>query len=314
MAYVRNPGDELKKPAHIIALSALIFFLQPVSGWSSDRSLTTADAAIDLPIPDSAAFTALGFGPSLVENPSSPRALAGSLLQGFDAKGNSRTGISIEGAPFLLYHDRRKDLRGYQNEDASKVLDRTMLSLAAVKGGSEVEASTRLALGIRVTIWDAGEPRMDKDLADCLRNALIDVDVRRKRELDELTDEIDRLQIQREHVEDQIDSASRVASKKRTIKSLEDTVRALIRKTIRLNRQREALLATGAGELNNRESPRYNPAEATSVSGRPSGTGPAGPSVLLPHTPARRIRGTTIIPPARQSGPRLLSPSRTAAS
>ena len=228
----------------------LIFFLQPVAGWSSDKSLTIADAAIDLPIPDSAAFTALGFGPGLVENPSSPRAFAGSLLQGFAADGNARTGISLEGAPFLLYHDRRTELRGYQNGDTGKVLDRTMLSLAAVKGGSEVEPSTRLAFGVRVTPWDAGEPRMNKDLADCLRNALIDVDVRRKKELDALTDEIDQLQIQREHVEDQIDSASKVASKKRTIKSLEDTVRALIRKTIRLNRQREALLATSAGELN----------------------------------------------------------------
>jgi hypothetical protein len=240
----------LKKSAPLFALSALLLVLQPAAGWSADKSLKAADAAIDLPLPDSAAFTALGFGPGLVENPSSPRAFSGSLLQGFDANGNYQLGFSIEGAPFLLYHDQTIDLREYQDETARRLLDRTMLSLAAVKGESEADKSTRLAMGLRVTLWDAGDPRMDKNLADCLRNAVIDVDIRRKKELDTLTDEIEELQIQQELVEDQIDSATRVASKKGTIPSLEERVRALIRKTIKLNRQREAILATSAEELN----------------------------------------------------------------
>ncbi|OGW34024.1 MAG: hypothetical protein A2X58_10810 [Nitrospirae bacterium GWC2_56_14] len=121
---------------------------------------------------------------------------------------------------------------------------------------------------------------------------------------------IDRLQIQREHVEDQIDSASKVASKKRTIKPLEDTVRALIRKTIRLNRQREALLATSAGELNRqgvdavqscRSNKRFRSALSWSLGVAPTCT--STPDTRDNHNST----GTAV-------WNRLLSPSRTAAS
>ena len=234
----------------VLFVLALILLFQPAAGWSADKSLKVADAALDLPVPDSAAYTALGIGPGLVENPSSPRAFSGSLLQGVDANGNYQIGVSIDAAPALLYHDQSVDLREYQSDVARRLLDRTMLSLAVAKGESEADKNTRIALGLRVTLWDAGDPRMDKNFADCMRNAIIDVDIRRKKELEALEEEIKTLQVQWELVETQIDEASRSASKKGMIPSLEDTVRALIKQTIKLKRQREAILAAGTEELN----------------------------------------------------------------
>jgi hypothetical protein len=250
LTYSHSLGDILKKLLNSMVLSVLFLALQPVAAWSADKSLKVADAAIDLPIPDSAAYTALGVGPGLVENPSSPRAFSGSLLQGFDANGNYQIGFSVEGAPSLLYHDQSVNLREYQNEATHRLLDRTMLSFAAVKGESGADKNTRLAIGIRVTLWDTGDPRMDKNLADCLRNAIIDVDIRRKKELDALDEEIKILQVQWEVIEGQIDEASKSESKKGTLPQLEDAVRALIKKTIKLKRQREVLLAADREELN----------------------------------------------------------------
>ena len=41
-------------------------------------------------------------------------------------------------------------------------------SCATAKGASEGDKSARLALGIRTTLWDRGDPRLDDELIECL--------------------------------------------------------------------------------------------------------------------------------------------------
>jgi hypothetical protein len=128
------------------------------------------DGTVDLAVPESPAFSALGLTPQQVTRPTTGRELATSLLNGVDRQGNFQTGIAIDLAPYLLLAGSQITLRKYQerNQYLTRFLSRMQTSFATSKGAASEDKSVKIALGWRFTFIDLGDPRTDSELLECL--------------------------------------------------------------------------------------------------------------------------------------------------
>lgn len=126
----------------------------------------------DLAVPESPAFTVLGVTPQTVSHPTIPREFATSLLNGVDERGNFQTGLALDFVPYLTFFGKDTSLFSYAHHPMERFLARTQVSFATTKGVTDDDKSTRLALGLRMTIFDKGDPRVDRDLETCYTNAL----------------------------------------------------------------------------------------------------------------------------------------------
>jgi hypothetical protein len=125
----------------------------------------------DLAVPDSPAFTVLGVTPETVTHPTTPKEFATSFLNGVDERGHFQTGLALDFVPFLTFFGRQTDLEEYAKHPFTRFLARTQLSFATAKGVTDEDKSTRLALGLRMTIFDKGDPRLDDMLEACYKEA-----------------------------------------------------------------------------------------------------------------------------------------------
>jgi hypothetical protein len=123
---------------------------------------------LDLAVPDSPALTILGLSPETVVRPGSPRDLATTVLNGVDRRGNLQSGLAVDFAPLFLFAGNNLSYADYKGSRGTQLLGRTQLSFATAKGGSDGDKSMRLALGVRATLWDTGDPRLDAGLVECL--------------------------------------------------------------------------------------------------------------------------------------------------
>lgn len=137
-------------------LTALLNNLFP----GASNNVTANTSNIDLSVPESPAFTVLGVTPSSVVRPGTPRELATSLLNGLDQNGNFQTGLAIDTAPFLLFNGQNVTLQDYNDYYMTRLLSRTQFSFASTKGASQADTSTRLALGLNMTLLDKGDARV----------------------------------------------------------------------------------------------------------------------------------------------------------
>lgn len=135
----------------------------------SDGNITGVD--VDLSVPESPAFTVLGVTPENVSSPTTPREFATSLLNGVDQRGNFQTGLALDFVPFLTFFGKDTSLFSYAHNRMERFLARTQFSFATTKGVTDNDKSTRLALGLRMTIFDKGDPRLDDDLEACYDKA-----------------------------------------------------------------------------------------------------------------------------------------------
>ncbi|HEX8709453.1 MAG TPA: hypothetical protein VF723_14505 [Pyrinomonadaceae bacterium] len=126
---------------------------------------------VDLSVPESPAFTVLGVTPETVTRPTTPREFATSLLNGVDQQGNFQTGLALDFVPFLTFAGNSTSLFSYKHNPVERFLARTQLSFATTKGATDADKSTRLALGLRLTLWDTGDPRLDTKLEECYAKA-----------------------------------------------------------------------------------------------------------------------------------------------
>ena len=129
-------------------------------------------ANIDMAVPESPTFAALGISQETVIRPTSPRAFAASLLNGVDENGNFQTGLGFDTAPFLLFAGNEVTLEEYQTDYVTRLLSRTQLSFAGSKGAEEEDKSIRIALALQLTLFDNGDPRLDEELLQDFSNAL----------------------------------------------------------------------------------------------------------------------------------------------
>ncbi|HET8671772.1 MAG TPA: hypothetical protein VFM05_14480, partial [Candidatus Saccharimonadales bacterium] len=135
-------------------------------------------ANLDLSTPESPAFTVLGLTPQTIVRPASPKEFASSLINGLDKNGNFQSGLAIDTAPYLLFNGQNVTLDSYNRDLLTRLLTRTQFSVAAVKGSSEEDPSTKLSLGLNFTLFDNGDPRIyrpgqDGDVLSCFNEKII---------------------------------------------------------------------------------------------------------------------------------------------
>lgn len=165
------------KPARPVVRTAVLLLVagsvSPRLAAGEERQLKPGSTPVrlitlDLAVPDSPAFAILGLSPETVVRPSSPRDLATTLLNGVDRRGNLQSGLALDLAPLFLFAGRTLTHADYKRSRGTQVFGRTQVSLATAKGTSEADKAMRVAFGLRTTLWDAGDPRLDDGLIACL--------------------------------------------------------------------------------------------------------------------------------------------------
>lgn len=130
---------------------------------------------LDLAVPESPAFDVLDVTPETVIRPASPKEFATSLLNGVDRQGHFQTGLAIDTVPYLITPlSNNVTLDMYQHNpngvNLYRLLARTGLSIASVKGTDSDDEAWRLSAGLNLALYDAGDPRMDATLQKGLRD------------------------------------------------------------------------------------------------------------------------------------------------
>jgi hypothetical protein len=119
---------------------------------------------LDFAVPEAAAFVGMGVSPEQVMRPATPRDFAASILNGLDPQGNFQTGIALETMPYLLLAAPYISMSEYRTNYWQRFFTRMQLSFGTAKGIKDEDESTRLGLGLRLTLFDLGDPRMAKEL------------------------------------------------------------------------------------------------------------------------------------------------------
>ncbi len=138
-----------------------------LSVHAQDTRDTVKNGTLDLSVPESPAFAVLGLTPETVIRPSTTRALATSLLNGFDHNGTFQTGFAFDFAPYMLFAGNALTLSAYRTSPSMRFLARTQFSIATTKG-SNTDPTARAAAGFRFTLFDKGDPRTDSEFANDL--------------------------------------------------------------------------------------------------------------------------------------------------
>lgn len=168
-----TPGATGGTAGAVAAAGSLLAGFIPPPTLLPDQTIKRAN--VDLAVPESPAFTVLGLTPQTVVRPASPREFATSLLNGFDKDGNFQSGIALDTVPFLLFAGNNLTINEYRRPGnyLTRLLARTQLSFAAVKGATDDDPSVRMSLGLQATLYDKGDPRLDRELDNCFAAAIL---------------------------------------------------------------------------------------------------------------------------------------------
>jgi hypothetical protein len=164
----------MKNRIQLIATLVLVFsVLAHADGETKvDSSVTIDDlkGRLELSVPETPAFTALGITPETVITPGNAHDLALAILDGVDKEGNLQTGIALELSPFAAAGSDLS-LNEYQNNDWKRFLYRSRISFATSNGKSDEDKATRHAIGFRFTPYSDADPRMNADINNCIVDA-----------------------------------------------------------------------------------------------------------------------------------------------
>ena len=161
-----------------ISLLIMVIFFLSFSGNVSaeDPSMPTSEnpptlqdiiGRINLSVPESPAFVALGVTPENVIRPGTGKELALGLLNGVDGNGNFQAGIAIEAAPYLLAKGNSLEIKEYRTDFVKRTLSRMQVSFATASGQSDTDDAEKISIGLRWTLWDQGDKRLDDKLITC---------------------------------------------------------------------------------------------------------------------------------------------------
>jgi hypothetical protein len=140
--------------------------------------LTTGDQLVkersalnfDRPLNAAPAFVALDVTPETVDSPSTPREFGASLLNGLDRKGVLQSGLALQAAPYQILAGRQTSLTEYRDSYLTRLLYNTSLSIGTTKASSDNDQAVRLALGLSLTLFDNGDPRMNPAIQQLFDN------------------------------------------------------------------------------------------------------------------------------------------------
>lgn len=158
----------MKKIIPVMLIVMIFLVLSNAAIGEEGKNTPIEKMQYDLSVPESPALAALGVTAETVIHPTSPRALAAALLNGVDANGNFQSGFALDTAPYLLFFGQSVKYKDYEDSYWEQLATRTQFSIAMTKGANEDDKSHRIGLGLRFTLWDKGDPRLDRDLLGCL--------------------------------------------------------------------------------------------------------------------------------------------------
>lgn len=133
--------------------------LAPASPTATDKG-KSADAAVQLyTIPESPAFTFFNIAPAKITKPTTTRDFVTSLVNAIDESGRVRQGLAleVEGSRIL---GKQPSLAQYQQRGMATIIARSQFSLATVRAAGDT-TSTDLSYGLRIPLFDAGDPMAD---------------------------------------------------------------------------------------------------------------------------------------------------------
>ncbi len=126
---------------------------------------------VDFTVPESPAFALLGIAPEKITRPSTPRDLAIAISNGFDEQGKAKNGLAIEFSPYDFFAPAKElTLNEYATNPKTRFLANTIVSLGMAKGAEASDKSMRLGLGLQMTLFDYGDPRLDSRVLTCLQS------------------------------------------------------------------------------------------------------------------------------------------------
>lgn len=142
----------------------------PAPSGEADAELVAArgiykikNVDVDLTVPESPAFTALGLNPETIVRPATPREFATALLNGVDQSGHLQTGVAFDTVPYLVFGGTGLTLADYRKNRVAQILSRTSLSFATTKGAADDDKSVKLAYGVQASLYDSEDPRLNND-------------------------------------------------------------------------------------------------------------------------------------------------------
>lgn len=171
----RRAPRRLRAPAAAGAL-LLATLAAPSAARAADPAGT--EGSVPYAVPESPAFTYLGATPALVSRPGTSRDLAVGLLSGIGREGQVNQGIAVDVRPWFLVPGVSIPLDRYRDSPAHYIAANAQLSLGTVRSTPGADpmmpaGDTDIALGIRLTVFDDGDPMRFASYTDALGKALL---------------------------------------------------------------------------------------------------------------------------------------------
>jgi hypothetical protein len=162
-------------------------FVRTLVAGASALAFGTADARATLPastlqddtpelmtaVPETPALAFLDATVANVLEPGAARDFALALLSGTDESGTARQGFAVEATPWFLVPGVTIDGRRYRESRLAFVLANARLSVGTARADG-AEADTDLAVGLRLTLADRGDPLRSGEFRRTLGEALLD--------------------------------------------------------------------------------------------------------------------------------------------
>lgn len=124
---------------------------------------------LDLSVPETPAFTALGVTPENVISPGSQHELALAILDGVDQNGNAQSGMAIEASPYALAIGDQITIKEYKSDYLTRFLYNTKVSYATASGSSDSDKADRKAIGLRFSVFNNGDLRLNDKVTECFK-------------------------------------------------------------------------------------------------------------------------------------------------
>ncbi len=165
-----------------VAPRSLILILSPMAllvggsaqsldgpGQAVDPNQTKAkDFIMDFSVPDSSGLFAIGVRSTDVQRPTSPKMLATALATGLDENGNLQTGLAIDFNAYMMTFGNTLTIEEYRTSWLQRAFARSSVSIGTAKGVTDSDKAFRVAVGLNMTPFDAGDPRTDEKFMDCM--------------------------------------------------------------------------------------------------------------------------------------------------
>ncbi len=126
-------------------------------------------------LPESPAFSFLGVTPAEVARPASAHAFGTAVLNAIDPSGQVVQGLALDVAPWTYLPGVAITLEDYQRRGLLYALANTQLSLATARTAGD-SMDTKLALGLRLTLFNTADPMADSAFTNELRRRMAKCD------------------------------------------------------------------------------------------------------------------------------------------